>query len=177
MQENVDTKGGRRRGKLSATIALAAVYVLCSGGASAQCKLAELLASDAVLGQNYAFAVGVGWDGSTVFVGAPLDSEFGSRAGAAYVFIRDSSKWTERIKLVAADTAAGDAFGTAVTVSNDGTMAMISAPSHEGVGAVYVFEQRGGIWTEQSKIVAPDPTPNGFGAAEGLDLSTIGDTS
>lgn len=177
MQENVGAQGGRRRGMLPATIAFSVVFVVCPGGASAQCQLAELVASDPMLGQGYAFAVGVAGDGSIAFVGAPSDDEAGPGAGAAYVFIRNSSEWTEQIKLVAADTAAGDAFGSAVTVSNTGAMAMVSAPNHDGVGAVYVFEQRGGIWTEQSTIVAPDPNPNGFGTGEGLDVSTSGDTA
>ncbi len=40
-------------------------------------------------------------------------------AGAAYVFVRSGSTWTQQAKLTASDAAAGDQFGYSVSVSGD----------------------------------------------------------
>jgi len=71
--------------------------------------------------------------------------------GSAYVFVRTGSMWTEQKKLTASDGAAGDNFGTSVSVSGD--TAVIGA-GYDDVGAssgdqgsAYVFVRSGIAWS------------------------------
>ena len=58
-------------------------------------------------------------------VGAPQDDAGGAKAGSAYVYARSGKNWKQQAKLVAGDTAAGDAFGYAVSI--EGATAAIGA--------------------------------------------------
>src|SRR5690606_16390756 len=74
-------------------------------------------------------------------------------AGAAYVFVRDGTTWTQQAYIKASNTDADDYFGLRVAVSNDtivvGALGEASAAtgingdqndnSAQGAGAAYVF--------------------------------------
>ena len=71
---------------------------------------------------------GVAITGDTAFVGAPLDDQFGTDAGAVLVYTRDDNGtagdlrddiWTLASTLSASDAAAGDQFGTSLSVDGD----------------------------------------------------------
>jgi len=105
-----------------------------------------------------------GWSatikGDMAFVGAYYAS-IGANPfqGAVYVFKESAGEWTQVQKLTASDGAGGDNFGT--VVAYDGSTLMIGAP---GVvldgqllqGAVYIFTESDGGWTERQKLVADD---------------------
>ena len=59
-------------------------------------------------------------------------------------------------KLTAADGAAGDQFGTSVSVSGD--YAVVGAPEDDdngaGSGSAYVFVRSGSTWSAQQKLTA-----------------------
>jgi hypothetical protein len=96
--------------------------------------------------------------------GAPGDDDNGSDSGAAYVFKREVTNWTEVAKLTAGDAAAEDFLGTSVSLS--GVYALVGAPGDDDngseSGSAYIFEQDGIIWTEAQKLAAED------GAAEDI---------
>ena len=74
------------------------------------------------------FGISVAVDGDTILVGAHQDDHNGADAGAAYLFTRPYTGWTdspETTKLIPADGAAGDEFGISVAV--DGDTAVIGA--------------------------------------------------
>jgi hypothetical protein len=134
-----------------------AVYVFVQSG-STWIQQAELTASDGSVDNTFGASVSV--SGTTAVIGA-LGHTFGSNnyAGAAYVFEQSGSTWTQQAELTASDGAAGDNFGTSVSVS--GTTAVIGAPSHavganSNAGAAYVFEQSGSTWTQQAELTAGD---------------------
>jgi len=59
-------------------------------------------------------------------------------AGAAYMFTRSGVNWMQQSKLIASDTAAGDAFGTSVSIH--GNTYIIGAYGKNGnTGEVYSF--------------------------------------
>jgi len=62
---------------------------------------ALLTASDAVGGDNFGAAVAL--SGDTVVIGAPFK---GGQTGAAYVFVRGGSAWSQQAKLTAGDASA-----------------------------------------------------------------------
>jgi hypothetical protein len=117
----------------------------------------KLIASDAtafaVLGMSVAIS------GDTIVAGAYGDASAGYMTGAAYVFQRQGTTWTEKQKLTASDAAPDNGFGQYVAISRN-TIA-IGAPSNSSdqahySGAVYVFINDGSVWTEQQKLKARD---------------------
>lgn len=122
------------------------------------------------------FGDSVDVSGDTLVVGAW--SEDGSDnsqkdQGAAYVFIRNGSNWSEQQKLYASDAAASDNFGSSVAI--DGNTLVVGAPrknSYDGV--VYVFIRDGSIWTEQESIQLSDIGAQGkFGNSVDVDGDTL----
>lgn len=92
-------------------------------------------------GNNDGFGVSVSivsFTGSAIVVGA----RFAGNRGAAYIFRRVNSVWTEQQKLTAFDGASGDNFGGSIAISGDTAIvgayfANIGANADEG--AAYVF--------------------------------------
>jgi hypothetical protein len=111
----------------------------------------KLLATDASF--NAAFGVSVTFDGDTALVGAFLDPEKGSSAGAAYIFTHDASSgnWTQHQKLLASDGAGFHHFGRSVALEGDTAIA-----GADRVDTAYVSARDTvtDVWTENQKITA-----------------------
>ena len=123
------------------------VFTRPDGGWTATSSAARLTASDGAANDKFGSSVAV--DGDTVVVGANGDNQ---GAGTAYIFARPASGWAdgvEEARVLAADGAANDKFGSSVTV--DGDTVVVGAPNedHDGIdhaGAAYVFDVPG--WRE-----------------------------
>jgi hypothetical protein len=143
-----------------------AAYVFVSSG-TAWSQQAELIASDGVAGDNFGVAVSV--YKSTAVVGA---TDNNSQTGAAYVFVRSGTSWTQQTKLTAADGAHFDAFGSSVAVSG-ATVVVGAELKNSDAGAAYVFVRSGSAWSQQAKVTASDAASNNFfGHAVALSGST-----
>lgn len=147
-------------------------YVFQRSG-EAWTQQAKLTAATGWMFDNFGRTVAV--DADTVVVGALFHDDGGSNAGAAWVFARSSSSWTEQAKLVAADPVASHGFGYAVGL--DGDRAVIGAHGDAGggtnAGAAYVFAAGTGGWSQQAKLVASDAAASDvFGAAVSIDGKT-----
>jgi uncharacterized repeat protein (TIGR01451 family) len=138
-----------------------------------------LWAADGVADDRFGWSISL--SGDTVVVGAPMADVAGQTdAGAAYVFVRSGTTWTEQQKLVASDGATLDQFGWKVAASGD-TVA-VGAPlddvaGQNGVGSAYVFARSGTVWTEQQHLLASDgQTDDTFGesVALGGDTAVVG---
>ena len=135
---------------------------------------AKLTASDAAGGDTFG---SVAIDGETIVVGArSKDSAAGADVGAAYVFVRSGTTWTEQAKLMASDGAANDQFGYFVSLSGETAVVGVHQDDNaQGIdaGAAYVFVRSGTAWTEQAKLVASDGAANDrFGYAVSLSGET-----
>jgi hypothetical protein len=89
-----------------------------------------------------------------------------SAAGAAYVFVRSGTNWTQQAYLKASNTGEGDFFGQAVAVS--GNVIVVGAPSERsnatgvngdqtndsktGAGAAYVFVRERTNWQQAAYL-------------------------
>ena len=146
---------------------------------------ANLTAFDRDSGGLFGSSVAASADGATVAVGAYADDENGDDSGAAYVFTKPDGGWTATstaAKLTALDGAAGDLFGTSVSVSRDGTTVVVGSPLDEdngnNSGSVYIFTRPSGGWTATSstvvKFTAPDGSLDDF---FGISVSVSGDGS
>ncbi len=118
---------------------------------------AKLTASDAAASDRFGISVAI--HGDTAIVGANLDDHIGADAGSAYVFVRSGGAWTQQAKLTASDAAAGDLFGTEVSISGDSVLVGAYDDDHAGgsnAGSAYVFVRSGGVWSQQAKLTAAD---------------------
>ncbi len=123
---------------------------------------------------NVGVSVALSSDGDMALVGAPQDEY----SGAAYVFTRSGSTWTEQAKLTAAGqkgTSIG--FGAAVALSADGSTALVGAPGYGArAGAAWAFKRSGTTWSEQQKLTGAGGESEGqFGTS--LALSADGNTA
>lgn len=138
---------------------------------------ARLRAGDAE--PNDAFGYAVALSGDTALVGASQEDSRGNGAGAAYVFTRRGTVWTQDAKLTARDGSSFDAFGYAVAIDAD--TAVIGAREDDvagdDTGSAYVYERRGGAWVERAKLVAPDASASArFGGTVAIagDVVVVG---
>jgi hypothetical protein len=127
-----------------------AAYVFVRSGAGWH-QQARLSAGDATAGDQFGFSVA--FAGGTALVGAPGAS---GGAGAAYVFVRSGTRWSEQARLSAGDSLAGDELGTAVSLSRNTALVGAGAPLNTHAGAAYVFGRSGTRWRQQVKLTASD---------------------
>src|SRR5207247_1017653 len=144
---------------------LGAAYVFTRTG-TIWTQQAKLTASDASNGDDFGFAVAL--SGDTAVVGASTSN---SSQGAAYVFTRAGTPWTQEAKLTAADAANGDIFGISAALVDD-TAVIGAFAKNSDQGAVYVFTRAGTTWTQEAKLAAADPED---GAEFGTSLAVEGD--
>lgn len=108
------------------------------------------------MARDFGFSVSVSADGNTAVVGA-VGQDSDTHAGAAYLFGRSGTTWTQRQQLSANDPAINDQFGNAVSVSADGSTALISAYTKNfDTGAAYLFTSGGTTWSLRQKLTAND---------------------
>lgn len=157
----------------SQTPGAAAVYEVVGG---ALVERQWLSASDGAAHNHFGLRLAI--DGDTLVVAANRDDENGVDAGAVYVFERDGGTWGETQKLLAADGAANDWFGSSVALSGD--RLAVGAYQH-GIpevngGAVYVYLRNpsSGLWELDQKLTPSDIGPGfGFGASVAIDGDTL----
>jgi FG-GAP repeat len=152
-------------------IFIGAAYVFVRSGTTWS-QQAELAASDGV--SNDLFGISVAISGSTAVVGA-TENVAARGDGAAYVFVRSGTNWTQQAKLTAADGALfGDGFGFSVAFS--GSVVVVGAPfKNSGTGAAYVFVASGGTWSQQAELTAADGAANdwfGWSVAISADINS-----
>ena len=145
----------------------------------------KVIPSDASQGDQFGsqgdqFGWAVALVGETALIGAPGDDDLGRGAGAAYVFTRSDSTWTQAQKLTASDGSADDFFGGMIALDGDADTAVIgsivSGGSGHSPGAAYVFTDSGSGWTQQQILTATDAgVDEQFGDA--VALSSDGQTA
>ncbi len=151
-----------------------------------------------------AFGTTVSVSVDTIAVGAPFDSSnltsivngtggsnntSKSNSGAAYVFTRSATVWTQQAYMKASNADAADKFGSTISVSGD--LVVVGAPyessnvtgasattsldnSKAASGAAYVYSRTGTTWTEESYLKAANSTAgNHFGTSVAIEGSLI----
>jgi hypothetical protein len=127
-------------------------------GAPLQASDAKLVASDRKPGDGLGASLSMSADGSTVVAGAPYAPvtfrtlgipTYGP--GAANVFTKSGSDWTQAAKLTTSDGVADDGLGASVSISGDKSTVAVGAPGvNSDEGAVYLFTKPLGGWAEAS---------------------------
>ena len=135
---------------------------------------AKLMASDKQADDNFGNSVSL--SGDYAIVGARTEDTGGTNAGAAYVYKRDGTTWSEQQKIQASDAQDSDQFGYSVNISGD--HAIVGAYTEDtggsDAGAAYIFERSGTTWTEVKKITASDAQATDyFGQIVAIDGTNV----
>jgi hypothetical protein len=167
------------------------VFVRSGDGWSQQ---AYLKASNADAHDAFGTSVATAADGNTVAVGAPFEdgsarvingdgtTNGGTDTGAAYVFVRSGSSWSQQAYVKARGREPNDWLGYSLALSGSGDTLLVGAPGEDGgaagvggdqtsdaalkAGAAYVFRRSGATWSETSYVKASLPhARNWFGAS------------
>jgi hypothetical protein len=131
----------------------------------------KLVGTHAVGAARQGFSVVLSSDENTAIIGGPTDS---SDAGAAWVFTRSGSVWTQQGEKLVASALGAAQQGSSVSLSGDGNTALVGGPADGGFkGAVFVFTRSGGVWTPQAKLVATGQV--GFFVSTGVAVALSAD--
>lgn len=153
--------------------------------------------------QNLDFGSSLGLSGDTIVVGCDDSSNAkgvngnendtsAPDSGAAYVYTRSGTEWTQQAYLKASNSEAGDDFGISPdfnSVAIDGDTIVVTAVgessdatgvngnqndnSAPGSGAAYVFVRSGGVWTQQAYLKGNSPLNEEFGWSVAISGDTI----
>jgi hypothetical protein len=116
---------------------------------------------------DFGSAVWLSPDGLSAVIGGDADN---ASVGAAWVFGNSSGTWAEQTKLIppttGADAGVGTpTFGSAVSVADDASTALIGGQSDGQRGAAWMFTRTTATaWSERQKLLAPS---SGSGAEVG----------
>ncbi|QDU83174.1 hypothetical protein Pla163_02710 [Planctomycetes bacterium Pla163] len=174
-----------------------AAYVFVRSGAT-WAQQAYLKASNTDINDQFGFSVAV--SGDTVVVGAwreastatgvdgDQSSNLAGFSGAAYVFVRSGTTWTQQAYLKASNTDALDEFGKSVSISGD-TVVVGAAQERSNAagidgnqadnstsssGAAYVFVRTGTTWAQQAYLKASNSNQGDqFGTSVAIDGDTV----
>ncbi len=159
-----------------------AAYVFTRSGTTWS-QQAYLKASNSGAVDRFGYSVAV--SGDTIVVGAygedsnatgvdgtQVDNS-ASFSGAAYVFTRSGTTWSQQAYLKASDTGANDRFGYAVAVSGETIAVGAYDDSSISGGAAYVFTRSGTTWSQQANLQASNA---GAGDQFGYAIAVSGDT-
>jgi len=176
---------------------MGSAYVFVRNGATWS-EQAVLQGSHIETGDSFGDSVGIsgdtvvvgawGDDSGAVGVGGDGNDNSVSRSGAAYVFVRSGTTWTQQAYLKASNTGVDDRFGWRVAI--DGTTIVAGAwgerSNATGVngdqlnnsltdsGAAYVFTRSGVTWTQQAYLKASNTgDTDSFGTSVAISGNTI----
>ena len=131
-------------------------------------QTAKLEASDAAANDHFGSSVSISADGTVALIGS-VDDDTDSvyDTGSAYIFENNDGKWIQTAKLIASDVKSADHFGSSVSISADGTVALIGSfyddtDSVYDTGSAYIFENNDGKWTQTAKLEASDAAANDY---------------
>ena len=182
-----------------------ALYVLTRSG-GVWSHQARIKAENAENGDSVGYSLAISADGNTIAAGAAdedclipginpagcdKDQPQDHSAGAAYVFVRNGSTWTQQVFLKSSNPAHEDWFGVRIALSGDGNTVAVAAPNEDSgakgingrqddesaaeAGAVYYFARTGTTWVQQAYVKASNTrTGDEFGSS--LALSGDGRT-
>ena len=181
----------------NAASASGAVYVFTRSDGSWS-QQAYIKPSNPGVGDYFGITVSLSNDGNTLAVGSRYDSgenDSLDKAGAAFIFVRSGTDWSQQAYLQASNaanvSAFGNQFGSKLSLSGDGNTLAVGAPREEskaidvdgdqtdkslpGAGAVYVFTRSNTAWSQQAYIKASNTDENDLFGSE-LALSDDGNT-
>ena len=182
-----------------------ALYVL-KRSAGTWSHEARIKALNTENGDSLGYSMAISDDGNTIAAGAadedclipginaaPCDKDqpTDQSSGAAYVFVRNGSEWTQQVFLKSSHPSQEDWFGVRIAISGDGNTVAVAAPNEDSAakgingnqadnsaaeaGAVYLFTRSGTTWVQHSYVKSSN-TKAGDEFGSSLALSGDGRT-
>jgi hypothetical protein len=147
-----------------------AAYIFFRDGESGWIEQAKLMADDAAEGDFFGTSVSI--SGGYAVVGAYACCEMEDGLGAAYIFKRDGTTWTQQSKFTSnSDPLAWDKYGTSVDI--DGSYAIVGAwgDDDRGIdsGAAYIYF----IYTSPIVDISADPETIQVGGSSTLSWTAV----
>ena len=134
----------------------------------------KLIASNTNGGDYFGQAVAISGDGNTVVVG----SDRYWYEGAAYIYVRNGTTWSEQAILVPSTPAAYSHFASCVAISDDGNTVVVGQKDADGgKGSAYVFSRSGTTWSESKKLKPLDSLEHVANGKFGQSVTISGDGS
>jgi hypothetical protein len=127
-------------------------------------------------GSFFGGSVALSGDGDTALIGGDSDTH---GVGAAWVFTRSGSTWSQQGSKILPTGAVGDAnWGVSVALSSDGNTALIGGSGdNTGTGAVWVFTRSGSTWSQQGAKLVGTGSAGQSGQGGAVALSGDGNTA
>jgi FG-GAP repeat len=130
-------------------------------------------------GSEAGTSVALSADGNTALVGGIGDEPHGKpMEGAAWVFTRSGSTWSQQAKLTGGGEQGEGQFGISVALSADGNTALVGGINDETagkqVGAAWAFTRSGSTWTQQGAKLTGGGE-EGFNGRFGKSVALSGD--
>jgi hypothetical protein len=125
---------------------------------------------------GFGSSVALSADGNLALIGSPRQS---GQAGAAWVFVRSGSTWSQTEELTGgADERGKGRFGRSVALSADGGTALIGGPTDSADrGAAWVFTRTGSTFIHQGpKLASSEVSGEGY-FGRSVALSVDGNTA
>jgi hypothetical protein len=171
-------------------LATAATGALLAPAPVAEAQAAPIVATTKLtvpgLEDHSRFGTSVAISGDFAVVGAPSDdTAAGADAGAAYVFRRSGTTWTQEAMLTGGGAVGGDQFGTSVDIfsGSRGTQLVVGAPFDDNyagtnAGTASVFTRTGTTWEKVQTLFIPPPnagrgTNDRFGSSATIARSDV----
>ena len=154
-------------------------YIFARSGTSWS-QQAKIQASNAGSGDYFGFSVSISNDGNTAIVGAYFeDSVSAYNTGAAYIFTRSGTSWSQQAMIQASDAQQNDYFGKSVSISGDGNTVIVGAnlSGIQSQGAAYIFTRSGSTWSQQTKLTTPFPSWEYARFGNSVSISEDGNTA
>jgi RHS repeat-associated protein len=155
----------------SSGIRSGAAYLYEKSSTGAWVQKIKLKGSDTVSGDKFGAAVSISADRAVV--SAPLKS---GEIGAVYVFSKVNGAWIQEVKLSPLDAVAGKRFGNSVSILGNVILVGAERDSQKAAnsGAVYVFQQLSGVWSQIAKLIPTDARLNSFfGHSVALNFDSV----
>lgn len=153
---------------------IGAAYVFTRTGGVWTQQGGKLVGSGNIGTSLQGFDIDISFDGNTFAIAGYGDN---GGIGAVWVFTRSGGIWTQQAKITATGLIGGSPnFGSSVTISSDGNTIASGANLENGnVGSTFVFTRSGGVWTQQTKLVATGSIGNA-NQGSSVSLDNTGDT-
>ena len=125
------------------------------------------------------FGISAAISGNTVVIGSFLSDVGGQPdAGAAYVFVRSGSFWTQQAKLTFSGPGTNDQFGVSVAIDGDaivvGAYLNDTGGGNVDQGSAHVFTRIGTTWGNRQDLISSDGAPGDyFGICVAISGNTI----
>ncbi len=133
------------------------------------------------LSEHAGFGHAISLSGEILLVGAYGNDEQAQDAGAAFVYRRSGTSWTEEAKLLATEPGQNHILGFSVAIDGDLAIAGAFGDRHGGTlsqaGSAHVFRRQAGQWSHVARLI--DTTPEsqeyfGFSVAAGGEHVLVG---